>query len=762
MSMLLRRESGPLRLPGVRAADAGTLGAWLSELAGADRLFAADLSQGAWRNHQVASEFLAQLGAPDVDTLLAAPGSSGLAASPSPSRVGRRIDRETAGERAIIEAHALATEVVHALAERASATLCCIVGRHGFGWEPADVWFVRFLAQGSRSTKHRLSLVTIGPEEPELPSDWVVSWSKRGEHATDAAPSPPPSLAALVPGILTPQLVDDLNTGELPEPLVPLPGGCALVPPAWRTELRTVPDDRLSRLARAAEAVPWVAAFASYHQREEVSSTSLLWEQARRDHDAGARGIPLRLLERASTRARSPMERAVVTLLAQSVRIVGKEFESAAAIEDPAESLPPELRGWLWHTKGWALTMLARTDQAEACLSVARELLGANPDTDEYLYVLNISALNRLKAGDWEGAHAIERGIQAAIDSVSAGRPQLRYINSLNLARLQQRRGAWKECEAYYREAFETTRGLRSESDALYLNVCFAKLHEAMDDPVRASLAWTRAALHWLSSTVPEAIGPRVVAAIAAADPVRCSGDPLDSVPTVLAARILPRAGSATDACSPPSFVGGDWCTPALAADGTWKALSLARVWVLGGAVEAAPTIESEASRRLRSVLWTLVEVQERSGVRTVVVDDRLGHGLPRSEAEVLGVALRLGIRSLRLKERVLELDGRTRDDLEALLRVRVGSAVAHVSHEDAHATVRFRRYREPRRVGRESSELLRELAGREVTVAALDAQFSLLRELERERIVELFLPDPLPNGVLVSSAADATRDVDQ
>src|SRR5207247_3985118 len=115
---------------------------------------------------------------------------------------------------------------------------------------------------------------------------------------------------------------------------------------------------------------------------------------------------------------------------------------------------------------------------------------------------------------DWKGAFVIEETIQAALGRITTGRWQLTYINSLNMARLYRRRGDFDAAQRSYREAFATSFGTWSDSDAIYANVCAARVHEARRWYASALHAWGRAALYWVSSAVPEAIARRVTRTI--------------------------------------------------------------------------------------------------------------------------------------------------------------------------------------------------------------------------------------------------------
>jgi tetratricopeptide (TPR) repeat protein len=748
------RDPTQLRLTGLQASDARALGAWLAELASRGALLAADMSLGAWRSHHIAADLFAELGLPEPAAVLAPPSGERLVNAPS-SVVRQRIDQETAGDRAALDAFRLAAAAWRALAGREPLTFAILIGAPGSPWEPGDAFFVRFLAQMMGGTRHRLVLACWGSAQPELPADWVPGWEDVRAPATGAAamPATEPPLSSLVPAIVTPIVAWTLSMSEGDcGRLIPLAGGCLLVPPELRPGPDSVPPAGYDRLASEARGIPWLAAFAACHGTD-AAPASFLRESAQRLFESGSLVVVLRVLDRAIARAGSPTEKAVLQLLGQSVLFAGGRFAEVGAAADPDDRLLPEVQGWLWHTKGWALTMVGRPAEAAPCLERARALLGRNPDRDEYLYVMNISALNQLKLGDWDGALAMEQQIHAARSRINTGF-QLAYINSLNLARLYLRKGDYDASEQYYHEAFATSRGAWSDSDAVYYAVCLAKLNEARQHHGEALDAWARAALSWISSPVPEALGKRVVGAIvgSAGSPGPSAGQVLEDVSAALAARLFAgaaRAGVDLEARLAPTataaFVRPEMLEDGAAAPGAWCVLQGAGCWCLGRPSATGPTWASAAGRRLGSALLALLAPPADAGTGSwaILVDDRLGSGLPGSEVDLLSSCLRLGIGAVRIDGREISLGQADAEPIRCQIRVRLGNAVARVERDPAGDACFFKRYRPPRRLSSPASAVVRQL-GAEDRAVPDGARIELLRELERDRIVEIRLPDDL------------------
>jgi hypothetical protein len=547
---------------------------------------------------------------------------------------------------------------------------------------------------------------------------------------------------ALVPGIITLAVAEALQVAGRKEDLLPLPEGCFLVAPELRQDPRRIAPEEYDRLAIMGRRIPWLAAYASYHCRDHAVKRRFLWEQARREFQAGAFELASRLLYRVIPLASTPVERGVYQLSAQSVHILDEQFERAAELPVPDARLPAELSGWLWHTKGWALAMLEKPAEAETCLKEARELLAGIKDREEYLYLMNISALNRLKLGDWKGSLDMENEIRSSLERVTSGLWQIRYINSLNLARLHKCHGDFDEATRYYDEAFATQVGLRSDSDAIYRNVCLARLAEARGRSADALSAWARAAMHWVSSEAPEAVGKRVTSAILGFMPRPGEQDLSDTVSEAFVSHLMVEG-----TVDGPSFVRADALEPGMIVSATWYALEGPGCIVLAMEKRVPPVLFSQANARLRGALAGLLRIRR---LRTIVVDDQLGYEMPTNKTQILLVALRLGIRRLHLCGSTVELDERTRRRLESGMHICLSSAVDRVNFEPGRTVVIFKRYREPQVLSDPASQVLKIITDGNSKVETLrtacptSVSFSpdaLLRALERDRIITLDVP---------------------
>src|SRR5262249_11299792 len=160
--------------------------------------------------------------------------------------------------------------------------------------------------------------------------------------------------------------------------------------------------DRLGGLARSHG---WLDAYAQYYGNKLYVEPWFLYVEGQRRFAEGGTGITLRIMERAIAHVRVGLDWGILQSYAQELRVSSHRFAAAAGVADPPTSLPAELRGFLLQCKGWGLVMLDELPRAEECFQQARELTDpGSRDRREYLYLLNISALCRLKAAEIENA----------------------------------------------------------------------------------------------------------------------------------------------------------------------------------------------------------------------------------------------------------------------------------------------------------------------------------------------------------------------
>jgi tetratricopeptide (TPR) repeat protein len=729
----------------------------------APRAFA-DLSLGARRSHQAAGELLAQVtGRPP--TLAVGPGRHAQAGRLAHAAfISAGVDAEAQGSRPVLLTLRLVQALLVAVGEGA-ASFVVLAPRFGLPWDLEDELFIRLLATRLRQPA-RLVIASAGPGDPPDVQGVHIRW--RGE--TVSAPvGGGRSLLALVPGVVEPALWASLRERDAgaETPVALLAGGYGLVAPEHRRPPPTVSRLRYDELHAAAAAlgVAWLETYAQYRGNNIYVRPHDMAAQAWERFEEGGSGVALRLMARAAECAPFP-DSQWLDVQMQGMRLALTRYGDAAADDDPSPAYERAVRGFLLGAKGWGLVMGEDPGRAERYLEEARQLLGPDNGLREHLYLLNVSALSKLKTGDLDAAMAMEIEIETRRAALRPPDWPLEYVNAINIARLHMRRGNLNGARRYYEQAFATTLGVRSESDCIYMNLCFARLEASAGRWREAFHAWLRAALHWAASRAPEALAPRAAAAILRRWPSPAE-DVTEDVAYALARQLAASARQAgievptsagIDAPAhlrPASFV------PLESLPGPDGRLDAALACGSEGWAVVVSTGPPGASRRppadrwlralLHELLVALAPVDELREAGCLAVDDRLGRELPADAPELLGSCVRLGLPRLWFNGADVELGEDLRRQLEATSVVRPGSAVDRLEDRDGVRVVVFKRYRAPYRLSEPESRLLARCMEDEASVAALargpevggwhDA-VGRIRALEEARVLDVDLKE--------------------
>jgi len=720
----------------------------------------ADVSLGAWHGQWIASAFCRQLGLVPLPPVqpLAPVNTSGEQRHPDyADTIARLIDTESSGDCVVTAALEAAQQVLRAVRRAPPTGFVIIAPRFGRSWEREDVLFIGFLARGLQATNSQL---LIAATEPVAPLPWHIVWLNAPRPVLRRCPSP--NVLTLVPGVIDPELARLLNHEDLVPEEWFLRGakGHIVVDPALRRDpviVGTAPHDQL---AERATSIDWLRAYARGHGAREKTQLGFLCEQAFRRFAEGGYGIAARLLESAHTAAVSTVSHAAVTLQMQGTRIALMQFEEAAAAPDPPSDLPPGLQGALLLCKAWGLVMTERAAEAEPYFQRALDLLHAPAPDRYYLYLLNIAALSKLRLGQFATALTLEKQIERALTAAPKTDWHIAYVNSINLARLYRRSGDYERAESYYNQAFATNLGLRSHSDLVYVNACWAQLNDQRRHPHAAFLGWLRTGMHWVSGAAPEALSPRVAQAI-----LGRRLEPTDVLPEAVSEALTDRLRAAAvragfgeagfeerrTGAVPPAFrasqaVPEDTLDYAAGQPG-WSVL-------VSTTHTAAPPFRGPAYDRLCQVLAHVMETAcpalAAVPVSTFVVDARQGTEMAVSAIELLDTAVRWGIRRLHFAGTSLELTSHDLQPLRRKLRVRLGPGVDFARQVERGVEVHFKRYRAPLQLSRTMARLL-ELIDSGVTIEELQGRFTAaeydedvlaaLQYLEQARVITTELP---------------------
>jgi tetratricopeptide (TPR) repeat protein len=705
---------------------APTLASLVAALDGAPPVVA-DLSLGASRSRQLGAELLSQLGCLPAVPPAPAPAAAAAAATSFETvgygaLISAGVDAEARGARSTLESRELADAIVERL-EPAQAVVV-LTPRFGEALHHKDAQLLGLLAERARVV--------------------VAEANADGARADGGSATP---LVALVPGIVTREVAEALG-GIEDVPTLELPGGGRLVAPEARAAPGSISKLDYDRLHAIADREGWanIEAYAQVHGHNAFVDPHWLSAQAWKEFHEGDGDLALRLMRRAAECAPWPDVQWLEVQL-QGLRLgLGRHAEAEHA-GDPSPAYERDVRSFLCGAKGWGLVFSDEPTRAEPWLDEARALADGDEATPDHLYLLNISALSKLKAGDLDAAFELESEIERLTPNLPEPDRALEYVNSINIARLHMRSGNLGAARRYYERAFETARGARSDSDSIYFNLCLARVDERADRPAEALLGWLRAALHWLASARPDALSPRVATALLRRKPA-----PLEDVVEPVSAALAGQLLAAADAAGVAPAATGDPPPAFGPARGELLWAAGAPGWSVMGMASAPPLPREARSEHdgLRSLVHALLAAlapgdDELRGARALAVDSALGGEMPVTALELVHPSVRLGIDTIRFDGWTAQLDPGLRARLAAESTVALGPAVERIEVEDGAGVVTFKRSLPPRALDRDELLVVRRCAERQgQTLAALTERAApeLIRRLEDARVLSTTLTE--------------------
>ncbi len=709
-----------------------SLEALLAQIGGTPPLFV-DLTYGGWRPHQAAFELSLQLDcAPPHQELL-----TNVPSQPAEIEfvdiVGHGIDSEARGEAVLLMAGRQARRIAELL-DGEPARIAVLAPRFGFSWGEENWWFLELLTREltGRGLPPPLYLTAPG-NGCALPQGGEVL-----ELLLDA-PRKPAGIAGWHPGILDPELARAPAIELADSPHLVLRGGCALLHPTCRRDPRAAAREEFDRYTAAVAGRTWEEAFGLCFGHPLFVRAPVLVERAWQAFASGAVELALRLGRRAEACSYAPLERAVALASLQGIRIATHRFEEAAAAPDPPPAGPAHLGRFLCLTRGWGRVMTGDPEGAEHDFEAVGDEARGEADPYERLYLDNIRALHLLRRGESVAARRLEEAIREALDAMAEPDSRLVFVNALNLARLARRAGEIERSARFYRRAFRTSDGLRSPSEHVHRNVIEAAIAASRGDDLEAARCWLRAALHWLSMEVPEALGVRATAAV-----LESPAPPPGLRAGALARAFLARIGEGRNGDHEPPVIRAlaDSAEPIVEAAGAPGV-----GWLVGARSRRLPYREGEHALacRIAAHLRALGATLPEGGA--IVIDDRHGLELPRTLPELALAALERGARYLRWGERVWLLEEARAQTLWAAVEVAPSAALARLELEGPHPFAVWRRHLPPRLLDEdERAWLLRIRTGTSIGALARTVQMTpsaagaRLSPLAAERLVQLRL----------------------
>lgn len=638
---------------------------------------AIDLTLGAWRPWEAATQLAAALG-------VALPDAPLMPASPLDE-----IDAGAVGEATVFHAHAVAGLLSAALPQ--NGIVAILTPRFGLPLRRDNEWLFLFLKRRS------ISLAIVGDE----PVTTVIGRSLFERRAGVVAPAPGERLLPLTaeqerllrffPGLLPRSLVGAIPIDDTG--LVAVGADRFLIPPAWRDDDPRTAAPEIDAMAAIETSDEGFAAFAECHCTAHFADGARLCDLSRRLETAGALEIAADLAERARQVARDPAERAAADIRRQKVRLRLGRFDDMLAMPPPSRRAPEPDRECLARLKLRAALAAGRSAELDADLGpLAGRLAGGEPlAADDLLLVDTHAAVLATDAAD--RALTLAETVRDALDRQPDADRRLVHRNAMTLARIHEAQGDRDRRRAALDRAFATTHGLRRLGEIVAMNILRATAEAEPTAPAEQG-AWLRAALAWLAFVPPEAAPPGIVDLLfgAGVDTVRARLD-ID-ISEALADRMTAAWPGLT------ASVGGEY--PAIRAA---SALAPPQRLVGGpGAVigwsasdDATPVYVRPRVRLVRLVeaaLATLCPALPGLARGVFLVEDNAGVDIPATRDEALSVALRSRLPELVFGAETISLDPESRMKHVTGIVPRLAPTLSVVDGSDGKAVCRFGRHR--------------------------------------------------------------------
>lgn len=669
----------------------------------------ADLSCGPWRGHWLARELCGQLDLCEPPPILPIlhddyPGIDAYA-----DTVSQLVDAESSGNRNFAMAYEFACRIAARIREYAISHVFVVAPKDDHLWGVENLHLLKLLSDAAPQEGFQLWCIARSDEEvsPVAGIEWVPFNAPAARALSQAGCG----FAGLV-------LEQWLAAANLTLPCLRVRDGRLLISP--NASAGTMQAAQLQRLATLA--LPnYLRAYLAL--RAPIQNVPLLQAFAGQCFAEGGYDAALKILDGIDTRALDARQCAAVEAQKQRILIALMRFERTAQGMLPSDSMPDDVKASLYQSKAWGLVMTGRARDANDYFDLARKHFNRDASPRLALYLLNISALAKLKSGDVDGALLLEKEIEASLRDPRRRDWHLLYINALNLARIHKKVGDLHQSAQYYRLAFHVTSGARTDSDLLYMNLCHAQIETLRGNTAEALGHWLRAAVHWLSNPLPEALAPRVAQAVLG-KPLNDSEADVEEISNVLDKALCTaaaeyglafvQAGKAVAFARLTRPGQADTC---VASDALTVALSSQAV---APCPYAGPRYDA-LKRTITGMLAALFPTMDMSGVSSILSDARHGIELPMTAREACWSCWRYDIQDLLYAGRHYALGG-AEDDALATFVVRPGAALGAIVRVGERLRIHFKRYLPPI-----------ELDGRErAIVECLDKPLTLAQLAER------------------------------
>ncbi len=461
-----------------------------------------DLSLGAQKGHWVLNELNGQLGLSPYDSVQPLIGIR--SEQQYADTISRLIDNESIGDINFLAAYAGCKKIINELVEQHVKCIVIIPPNATNVWEDENLKFVRLLVQGIEAIDCDLTILSY--PGCNLGEEWDVVFENEapeGVHFNDDF---------ALPGVLDGKLATIFKE-LVPDSSLELSNDYVVASPLTRLKIANN-NTEFIRLLSNQEVYRHLYTYFNLLEIDESANVEEFQMEAAKRFSEGAYAIALRMLKSIKGKVKAPLILASITSQMQNIRIALMYFSEAAQEVTPSLDLPDEYKASLFQAKAWGLVMTNQAQEAEDYFEQARAFLSEEDHPRMYLYLMNISALNKLRIGEIDTAFRFEREIEEKLSTRVVQDWHILYVNSINQARLYKKVNDLVRAEEYYMKAFEINNSLKVESDLLYTNFCLAQLEDLKGNSAASYTYYLRTCIHWLCNEAPESLAPRVAQAV--------------------------------------------------------------------------------------------------------------------------------------------------------------------------------------------------------------------------------------------------------
>lgn len=697
-----------------------------------------DLSLGAMIAHKAAKDTYNQLGL-DFPVPKQNKSSSIILSTDKYANIASQgVDSEARGDIAISDAYAYASTA----APHIQQNVYIVNALFDRNIDEADHAFVYFLSRLTNAN----NFIIINIDPPENVNNLQKSTA---DKALD-------KLYTLVPGLISGDQAKVLVSSQKPS-LYSLNNGLFLIDPFARKPPLTIDCECYDWLSIKTSAFYDLHLYSQMFCSEGVANKNVLARHADTLYIQGHVELALAAVERLMALTHD-LEQLLWLVRLQGMRIGKCQFKQAASQTIPEKLEDKGFQSFLWMTRGWGLIMTGQTAEANECFSMADKLNQHVSDASENLYFLNITALGKVRAGDFSAAETIEKRIEKCLEKSEHIDWALKYINSINLHRLMRYQKRYKEAEDYLDSALETIDGTQTENDAIYAEYNRWKLASCQDKEKQALIHGLRCAMLLLASDVPESLASRTVAGLIGIPwPIKETWNlPVveDAVCIFLSKtfKALYERDSKHELVAhvelPPD---SQFTKRRFFSSNTLEMSDLTEVRAVGGEgygfiianyIDRNHELRCCFPKLQHLVINLLNYLGYQIGITHVIIlDNRFGRGIPATLSELAEVATRHDCKLIEYNEKKYRLNNKRFGCLNDALMAKLSPAVSDI---EPSGLVKFKRFLDEKVIGGDDMTLIAQLIDAEVKLDGFNATmtetdtYRALRLLQADHIVSL------------------------